>query len=168
MGRGDTVRVWLTCIATFLASRAALADGDFHRETIAAAGRKAWVDAYNSTPQLGAGRRPLQTVELSTLVYPYRHYPRYAVEVVHETILGYELQGYDVVVVSDGKTMPKWRRTHVSLYEQCDAFFSATTNETTPQEPSERDTAAPQPTGTRVMPRTPLKVRGNARARKPS
>ena len=51
MGRGDTVRVWLTCIATFLASRAALADGDFHRETIAAAGRKAWADAYNSTPQ---------------------------------------------------------------------------------------------------------------------
>ena len=52
MGRGDTVRVWLTCIATFLASRAALADGDLHRKTIAAAGRKAWEDAYNSTPQL--------------------------------------------------------------------------------------------------------------------
>ena len=78
------------------ASRAALADGDLHRKTIAAAGRKAWEDAYNSTPQLGAGRRPLQTVELSTLVYPYRHHPRYAVEVVHETILEYELQGYDV------------------------------------------------------------------------
>jgi len=134
----------LLCAAVVV-SRSSCADTQRHRNAIGEAGRKASTDAYNATARFD-GQKPIHVIEASTIAYGYRFCPPLAVEQVLRAVEAHELQGYAVVVVTDGFTMPKYRRTYVSLLNLCNAYFCAA-NTTTPQQTPGRGAAAPQATG---------------------
>ena len=141
MTRTGAANAWATCIHTAAVSRSFRADTLRHCSAIGEAARVASTDAYGAS-------RPIHVIDLSTLVYAYRFFPGLAVELAERAVRALRHEGYDVVVVSDGKTMPKWRRTHVSLLEQCDEQASAA-NATTRQKTPD-GAAAPQPADERV------------------
>ena len=141
MTRKCAAAAWGTCSRTDYVSRSFKADTERHCTAIGEAGRVASTDAYGAS-------KPLHVIELSTLVYAYRYNPRLAVELAKRAVRALTRKGYDVVVVSDGETMPKHKRTLVSLLKQCDGYASAakaTTRQKTPD-----GAAAPQPADARV------------------
>ena len=136
MTRRGAAKAWATRFHTATVSRSFRADTKRHCSAIGEAARIASTDAYGAT-------RPIHVIELSTFVYAYRFFPELAVELAARGVRAITCEGYDVVVVSDGKTMPKHKRTDVSLLEQCDGYASAA-NATTRQKTPD-GAAAPQP-----------------------
>ena len=141
MTRTGAAKAWATLIHTATVSRSFRADTLRHCRAIGEAARVASTETYGAS-------KPIHVIDLSTLVYAYRFFPGLAVELAARTVRALIHEGYDVVIVSDGKTMPKWRRTHVSLLEQCDEQASAA-NATTRQKTPD-GAAAPQPADERV------------------
>jgi hypothetical protein len=88
-------------------------------------GRRAATAAHAAAPAVEAPQKQMHVVEASTLWWFVRSIPEWAAEEVHFVAQTHWLDSMgrdEIIIVEDGLTMPKFRRTGMPLFEQCGAY----------------------------------------------